>query len=48
MSDSKPKVLFESHVFHVTREKLSLADGRELTRDIVRHPGAGRDFTGSR
>lgn len=40
MSDPKPNILFKSHVFHVTREKLRLADGRELTRDIVRHPGA--------
>ena len=40
MSESKPNILFESHTFHVTRETLRLEDGRELTRDIVRHPGA--------
>lgn len=40
MSDPKSEVLFESSVFHVTREKMTLDDGRQWTRDIIRHPGA--------
>lgn len=37
---SESPVLFQARLFHVTREILCTADGREHVREIVRHPGA--------
>ena len=37
--DSACETVFEGHVWDVTRETFTL-DGNELTREVVRHPGA--------
>ena len=37
--DSACETVFEGHVWDVTRETFAL-DGNELTREVVRHPGA--------
>jgi 8-oxo-dGTP pyrophosphatase MutT (NUDIX family) len=34
------KTVFEGHFFEVSVERFRYSDGEEVTRDIVRHPGA--------